>query len=157
MNHTEEELYNMLLAKDKERAQTIDKHNKLRLVRALEIIEALGKVPKKGEATLRYNTVVYRTEISRELLKKRITRRLEKRIELGLIEEVEEIVHRGYNEQELKRFGIEYYVIAQFLSGALPYDAMKQEVIHASYLYAKRQETWNKKFFKDAIPVEIRQ
>ena len=40
-----EELFEILKKKDPERAETIDRHNKVRLVRALEIIEALGKVP----------------------------------------------------------------------------------------------------------------
>ncbi len=40
-----DELFKILETKDPERAETIDPHNKVRLIRALEIIEALGKVP----------------------------------------------------------------------------------------------------------------
>src|SRR6185369_12797411 len=46
MKLSTERLFKQLEKKDKERAKTIDPHNKIRLVRALEIISQLGKVPR---------------------------------------------------------------------------------------------------------------
>jgi len=40
-----EKLYKMLLKKDSRRAKEIDPRNKVRVIRALEIVETLGKVP----------------------------------------------------------------------------------------------------------------
>jgi tRNA dimethylallyltransferase len=45
------ELFRMLMKKDPRRAETIDRHNKVRLIRALEIIATLGKVPITTDQT----------------------------------------------------------------------------------------------------------
>ena len=46
-----EKLFLMLKKKDPRRAKTIDSKNKVRLVRALEIVEALGKVPQTANSS----------------------------------------------------------------------------------------------------------
>jgi tRNA dimethylallyltransferase len=43
---TAPELFTLLSEKDPYRTETIDRHNKVRLIRALEIVATLGKVPK---------------------------------------------------------------------------------------------------------------
>ena len=45
-NKTEKELFSMLKKLDKNRAETIDFKNKVRLIRAIEIANSIGKVPK---------------------------------------------------------------------------------------------------------------
>ncbi|HCC05886.1 TPA: tRNA (adenosine(37)-N6)-dimethylallyltransferase MiaA [Candidatus Nomurabacteria bacterium] len=156
-----EELVARLLARDPARASAIDPHNRPRLIRALEIVEAIGKVPKQKTPKLLYNTKIYLLNPTREILRERITKRLEKRLAIGMTDEVKNIMARGYNSNSMKKFGLEYVAIAKFLENkidektqpslfATAWQSMKQEIITKSMQYAKRQQTWNKKYMGNA-------
>ena len=47
-----EDLFRLLKKKDSVRAKTIDKHNRRRLIRALEIVALLGKVPSQKKKSI---------------------------------------------------------------------------------------------------------
>ena len=142
------ELFEMLISKDKRRAKNIDKDNRVRLIRALEIIETLGFVPKQDTPKLKYKTEIYLMSPTRTLLRERITTRLEKRLKVGMIDEVKNIMKKGYTIYDMKKFGLEYVAISKFLEGKITEEETKQEIITKSCQYAKRQETWNKKYTK---------
>lgn len=153
-----EKLYESLMQKDKVRAQNIDKHNRVRIMRALEIINTLGKVPVQTESTFRFPTKLYLMNPSRQLLRERITSRLEKRLKIGMIEEVQNLLEKGYNDEKtLKRFGIEYFVIGEYLKHKISLPEMKSILINKSMQYAKRQQTWNKKYLSFAEIVEVKE
>lgn len=141
-----EELVARLAARDPSRLATIDTHNRVRLIRALEIVESLGHVPPQDTPQFRYETTIYIMNPSRELLRERITKRLEKRLALGMIDEVATLLKHGYSPAHMKRFGLEYDVIARYIQGLLTEEKMKEELINKSMQYAKRQQTWNKKY-----------
>jgi tRNA dimethylallyltransferase len=84
------ELFILLKKKDKVRAQTIDKDNKVRLIRALEIIETLGKVPKQKRVS-KYNVEYIYLDFPDEVLKERIRLRLYKRMKIGMLAEVQKL------------------------------------------------------------------
>lgn len=154
------DLYQELLTKDNRRAEGIDKHNKVRIIRALEIIDALGKVPEQSNATYLHPTEIYVMDISRELLRNRITKRLHKRLEAGMIDEVKNTidclhVSEQITSQMMRKFGLEYVTITKYLEGILAEDEMREEIITKSMQYAKRQQTWNKKYLQDAILVKV--
>jgi len=145
-----EELVGRLQASDAERLSAIDPHNRPRLIRALEIVEALGKVPEQKTPKLLYDTKIYLLNPTREILRERITKRLEKRLATGMIDEVKNIMARGYNSNSMKKFGLEYVAIAKYLEGTIDEQSMREEIITKSMQYAKRQQTWNKKYVEDA-------
>lgn len=145
-----EELYDELLTKDSRRALAIDKHNRVRLVRALEIIDSLGIVPTQKESTFRYPTTIYLMSPTRELLRERITKRLINRLNIGMVTEVKNVTKQGYTSNDMKKFGLEYVTIAKFIEGIISEDEMKEEIITKSMQYAKRQQTWNKKYESNA-------
>jgi tRNA dimethylallyltransferase len=149
-----DELFSDLMIKDNERAQAIDKHNRVRVIRALEIIQSLGTVPKLPTPKLRYPTEIYRMAPDRELLRTRVTKRIEKRIAQGMIEEVAGVMNHGYTSGEMSRFGLEYVVIGKFLEGEYTKGEMRQVLTNKCMQYAKRQETWNKKY-TEATPVPV--
>ena len=157
---TTEELHELLLKKDSRRAKEIDPHNRVRIIRALEITESLGKVPLQEKAELRYQTKIYLLSPTRELLRERITERLLKRLKVGMIDEIKNILKKGYTSDEMKKFGLEYVTIAKYLEGKITEEEMQKEIITKSMQYAKRQETWNKKYlatYKNitiVVPVE---
>ncbi len=150
-----EELFEILQKKDRERAETIDSHNRVRLIRALEIIESLGKVPTHNTPVLLYPTTMYLLSPTRTILKERITTRLEKRLREGMIDEVRSVMKKGYTSNDMKKFGLEYVTIGKYLEGILTDEEMKKELITKSMQYAKRQETWNKKYQSFAIKIAV--
>lgn len=145
-----------LQARDPARASTIDHHNRPRLIRAIEIVEAIGKVPKQKTPKLLYDTKIYLLNPSREILRERITKRLEKRLAIGMIDEVKKIIGKGYTSDNMKKFGLEYVVIAKYLENEITEEEMKQEIITKSMQYTKRQQTWNKKYLLIAKIIDFK-
>ncbi len=152
---TTEELFAIVQKKDPRRASTIDRHNRVRLIRALEIIESIGTVPSQDTPTLLYPTTMYLMSPTRETLRTRITQRLEKRLKEGMIDEVRLLMEKGYTSSSMKKFGLEYVTIGKYLEGILTDEQMKKELIAKSMQYAKRQETWNKKYASFAIKIAV--
>jgi tRNA dimethylallyltransferase len=152
---TTKELYTLLQQKDKRRAQEIDKHNRVRIIRSLEIIDSLGHVPEQITPTFRYPTTIYIMQPSRELLRKKVARRLEKRLNTGMLEEVQTLISKNIPKNTLKKFGIEYVIIAQYLNKEIDEETMKQEIVTKSMQYAKRQDTWNKKYLPYATIINV--
>lgn len=152
-----EELFKLLTKKDPLRASSIDPHNKVRIIRALEIIEVLGTVPPQTSSTYRYPTTLYIMNPSRELLRTRVIRRVEKRMHQGMLEEVREVMKKGYTVDHMKKFGLEYVTLGKYIEGTLSESEMKIELVQKIMQYAKRQQTWNKKYLKDTIIVEVKE
>lgn len=152
---TTNELYTLLQQKDERRAQEIDKHNRVRIIRALEVIDSLGHVPEQITPTFRYPTTIYIMQPSRELLRKKVARRLEKRLNTGMLEEAQTLISKNIPKNALKKFGIEYVIIAQYLNKEIDEETMKQEIVTKSMQYAKRQDTWNKKYLPYATIINV--
>lgn len=150
-----DELFTELAAKDPYRADTVDRYNKVRLIRALEIVHELGFVPPAKEEKLLYTTEFYLMNPTRETLRTRIEKRLEKRLQGGMIDEVKQLLKKDWSETELKRFGIEYEIIGQFLRSEITEEQVRESIVTKSMQYAKRQETWNKKYLPIAKLVNV--
>ena len=154
-----EKLFQMLEAEDPERAASIDPHNKIRLIRALEIIQALGKVPiisekSKVESRKLQEYRFIGIEISREQLRENIEIRLEKRLKQGMIEEVESLRKSGISWKRLEAFGLEYRWIARFLQGKITKEEMREKLATDIYHYAKRQMTFLRRMERRGINIE---
>lgn len=147
-NHLEtlptEELFALLKEKDSERAESIDKDNRRRLIRALEIVEAIGTVPKT-ERHEPYETLTIGISISKEDLRKNISRRLSDRLAQGMIEEVENLHANGLSYTRLSELGLEYKYIGEFLQNNINREEMCAQIETKSMQYAKRQMTWLKR------------
>ena len=141
---TAPELFEMLKEKDPERANHIDKDNKRRLIRALEIVEALGKVPALQSEEL-YDATIIGISISKEKLKENIHNRLRTRMEKGLIEEVKDLYTNKLSYERMYELGIEYKYIAEFLEEKITKEEMVKQIELKSLQYAKRQMTWLKR------------
>jgi tRNA dimethylallyltransferase len=129
------------------RANTIDKQNKIRLIRALEICAVIGKVPvsnvaekNSSDSVLRIGMLVEKSE-----LHKKIKIRLDERFDLGMIPEVEKLHTNGLPWDKIESFGLEYRNIAQYLQGKIDLAEMKKLLYFDIIHYAKRQMTWLKK------------
>lgn len=141
---TAEELFLMLRDKDPTRADSIDRHNKRRLVRALEIVDAVGSVPQRSYEEV-YDALILGIHITKEQLHNNIHTRLQKRLEEGMIEEVKRLLVNGLSYERLSELGIEYSCIAEYLQGKIDYETMIERIETQSRQYAKRQMTWLKR------------
>ena len=130
---------------DPARAKTIDKHNRRRLIRAIEIVKATGKPIPALEKSSPYDVLKIGLAPEKKNLEYRIKRRLEKRLKIGMVKEVELLHKNGLSWKRLDDLGLEYRYISRYLRGIISYNEMKQEILKESYRYAKRQMTWFKK------------
>ncbi len=151
-----EKLFLTLKQKDPARAATIDPHNKVRLIRALEIIETLGKVPSltnNQRSTINKEYLTIALVPPQETLHKNITVRLEKRFAQGMIEEVEALRKNGVSFKRLESFGLEYKYIALFLQKKLSLEEMKEQLETEIRHYAKRQLTFLRRLERSGLAI----
>ncbi len=139
-----EELFAQLMEKDNERAKTIDRHNRRRLVRALEIVEARGSVPPLTSEK-RYDALVLGIAIEKDALHKNIHERIVKRVRLGMVEEVEELHEDGLSYERMEDIGLEYRYISEYLRGNMTKEEALALLETKTRQYAKRQMTWLKR------------
>ncbi len=140
-----EELYEELKEKDEERAELIDEHNKRRLIRALEIIEAIGKVPKLNNSSEKYNVLSIGIQTDNSILKEKISSRLNDSLIEGLVEEVKSLLESGIGKEQMNEFGLEYKIASQFIHSDITKNEMIEKMKTELWQYAKRQRTWFKR------------
>ena len=136
--------FETLKEKDADRATTIDPHNKRRIVRALEIVEALGKVPQQKKKPEKH-VLWIGIEVDAETLRTRIAKRLTERMDQGMIEEVAALHASGTSWEKLESFGLEYRFIARYLQKNICKEEMLEKLRFAINGYARRQRTWFRK------------
>ena len=141
-----EELFAMVKERDPERAKTIDKKNPLRLIRALEIIEVLGKVPPVDHVKIKNeNYTIIALNPDKKKLEIKIRHRLKDRFKAGMVQEVERLEKNGVSWKRLESFGLEYKYIALFLQKKQKRNDMEVELLREILRYVKRQMTWLKR------------
>lgn len=139
-----EDLFKQLEKLDPVRAKNIDKFNKRRLVRALEIIiKTKGAVPPLKSNPI--DSEVLFLGINKPNLKKLIRERLIKRLKHGMIAEVKNLRASGVSWKRLEEFGLEYRYIALFLQNKLTKEEMIERLQKEIEHYAKRQMVWFKR------------
>jgi tRNA dimethylallyltransferase len=136
---------------DPDRALEIDNQNKVRLIRAIEIAQALGSVPKI-ERKQKYDVQWIYLDFPDEVLKKRIHDRLLKRMKIGMVAEVKKLHNPpaggGISWKRFESLGLEYRYLALYLQNKLTKPEMLTQLEFAIWHYAKRQRTWFKKYAK---------
>jgi tRNA dimethylallyltransferase len=142
------ELFNMLKKADPERAANIEPDHKRRLVRALEIAEALGRSPAKAGAMQgqeRYDVLWLGLNPEMEKLQKNIHKRLRARIKSGMLVEAKHLHAQGLSYKRMEALGLEYRSMALYLQNKITKDEMIAELDRAITHYAKRQLRWFKR------------
>lgn len=139
-----EELFSILNAIDPKRAGAIDSKNPRRLVRAIEIANAIGSTPTIKNQPL-FQSLQIGLTLPTEELRQRIKIRLEKRLASGMIEEAKELHRSGLSYQRMEELGLEYRYLAKYLQNELTLDEMAAKLETEIGRYAKRQMTWFKR------------
>ena len=141
-----EQLFTLLKKKDPRRAQMIDAKNPRRLIRALEITEVLGKVPRMQKRALEGIKFEWiGIDLPDEKLKKKIHLRLLSRMRGGMLAEVKRLRTRGLSWKRMESFGLEYRWLARYLQNKITKEEMLEKLEMDIWHYAKRQRTWFKR------------
>lgn len=127
---------------DLDRARDIDQNNKRRLIRAIEIATALGKVPSPSSSDSPYDALIIGLEVDMSDHGEKLRRRILERLNNGMVAEVEGLLEQGITHDRLESLGLEYRYISRYLRGLLTYEAMIDELAAKSRQFAKRQMTW---------------
>ena len=141
-----EELTSML-ASMKKLHNTTDVDTVKRAVRAIEICEYYRLHPEEAEAADRARskpiaTRIIGIDISRDDRRRRITERLHRRLEEGMVDEVRSLIDSGIDPEDLIYYGLEYKFLTLYVIGRLAYDEMVKGLEMAIHQFAKRQMTW---------------
>lgn len=153
-NKTASRLFAMLEKMDPQRAKSIDRNNKVRLIRAIEICKKLKKVPSlpPGEMSRsdregkNYKFIQIGISLPKKKLHENIKKRLWKRFRSGMIEEVKKLKKQGLSWKKIQSFGLGYFCIPEYLNGKIKSKKeLFEKVYSAEKDYAKRQMTWFRK------------
>ena len=93
------------------------------------------------------------TLVSREERVARIDRRLDERLEDGLVEEIQGLLDSGIPAEDLIWYGLEYKFVTQYLLGELTFDEMHILLANAIHQFAKRQMTWFRGMERDGVRI----
>ena len=136
---TTPQLYDMLLELKPD--VQVEKNNRNRVMRIIERIHD-GDDATPGKQA-RFESLRLGVSWPREVLGRRIDERLERRLEQGMIEEVQRLMDEGATTEFLLGLGLEYRFITQYLIGEIPdRQAMLDKLAIAIKQFAKRQMTW---------------
>lgn len=147
-NKSAAELFTQLKKLDPVRAQDIDRNNPVRLIRAIEICKALGRVPntKYQIPNTKYDSLQIGIELPKEELHARIHKRLLQRLRRGMLRETERLhFDNNISWKRLESFGLEYRQMAFYLQGKITLQEMREKILQENKDYAKRQMTWFRK------------
>ena len=137
-----------------------DYDTRKRLIRALEIAIFEAEHPVNRTCFLPKNTYYIGTLVDRDERNARIDRRLDARLEEGMVEEIKGLIdgthpalcNRQANgditpgtpipAEDLIYYGLEYKFVTQHVIGELTFEQMRSQLATAIHQFAKRQMTW---------------
>jgi len=124
--------------------------HKERIIAAILVEKAHQKSKNVDKQIISLNIGI---KSDREEIKRRITKRLKKRFDEGMIEEVKKLLGSGITHDKLKFFGLEYKYISLYLEAQIDYEQMFQELNRAIHKFAKRQMTWLRKMEREGVEI----
>lgn len=142
-----EQLHNKLKKLDPQAAASIHPNNTRYVVRAIEINMHTGSVKKDEKAAKpTFDTFLIGIKWPREELYKRINNRVDQQVEAGLIEEVQKLLEKGYNENLPSMSSLGVKEIIPYIKGQMPLEECLEVLRQGTRRYAKRQMTWFRKY-----------
>jgi len=126
---------------------------KNRIIRNIEI--CLNQKIKRKKITILpiKNYTVIGINPGRTQVRKKITNRLKQRLENGLIEEVENLLHKGITHERLNYFGLEYRFVSKYLQKIYTKDEFFSKLNSAIHQFSKKQMTFFRRMEKRGIKI----
>jgi tRNA dimethylallyltransferase len=153
--HGNSALHDRLKIIDAASAELIHENNKKRVVRAIEYFQLTGKKISEHNA-LEFvkeqdkNVPVFMLDLERDMLYERINARVDCMIERGLVNEVSDLLNRGFAPSLTSMQGLGYKEIVRHLNGEISLDEAINDIKVGTRRFAKRQLTW----FRNKLRVE---
>ena len=130
---------------DPQCAASIDQRNPRRVIRALEVCLVSGRPfsAQRRVAAPLFQCLLLGMHWERAVLYQRIDRRIDERVQQGLIQEVQDLLNGGVSHERLDALGLEYRFVSRLLRGEFASEAaMIQCLKYASHDFTRRQLTW---------------
>ena len=145
--HGSEFLHAELQKLDREMSRKIHPHDKVRVMRALEVIALTGEPVSRLMRSHAFQERPFRVlkiylQIAREELYHGINERSRMMVEKGLIGEMESLLNKGYSPELKPMKSLGYRHAVRFLTGKWSLDEMLRHLQADTRHYAKRQLTW---------------
>ena len=142
-----------MLRSYKQLHNTTDVDTCKRAIRAIEIEEYYRAHEVNVREFPEIKSLTIGLDISRELRRERITRRLHERLSLGMVDEVRGILATGVAPEDLIYYGLEYKYLTQYVIGELSYEEMVSQLEIAIHQFAKRQMTYFRGMERRGVPI----
>lgn len=142
-----------ILRSYKQLHNTTDVDTAQRAIRAIEIEEHYRREPMENRAFPLLNSVTLGIDVDRETRRSRISRRLQQRLQEGMIKEVEDLLSEGIAPDDLIYYGLEYKYLTLYVIGQMSYEEMCRSLEIAIHQFAKRQMTWFRGMERRGVPI----
>jgi len=141
-----EGIHQKLVLLDPVAAEKIDPRNERRTIRALEVILGTGKLfsHQRSKAGTKYDLKMIGLFLPREMLYQRIDERINQMISDGLIEEVKNLLSKGYSPDLPSMSAIGYHEISDFLQNKITYEDAIMLMKRRTRQFVRRQANWFK-------------
>lgn len=129
-----------------------------RALRAIEIQEYYARHPEAASAADRalakpLDSIVIGLDIPRDARRSKISKRLDARIDEGMIDEIRGLINGGVKAEDLIYYGLEYKFVTLHVIGELSLSEMRRQLEIAIHQFAKRQMTWFRGMERRGIPI----
>lgn len=140
-------LVGMLAKVDPAAARRIHRNDTRRLIRAIEVYQAVGRPISEfqnvsGAAEPKYNLAYFGLTLNRLKLYEKIEKRVEMMLSKGLVNEVSELVKMGYGPAHTSMQALGYKEILYYFGGLCSLEEAVMLIKRNSRRFAKRQLTW---------------
>ena len=116
-----------------------------RVIRAIEVEEYKRQYTEKQDGKACYEavpSVIFCLDLERESRRKKISDRLQRRLNEGMTSEVESLLASGISPDALIYYGLEYKWVTLYVTGQINFKTMAEQLEIAIHQFAKRQMTW---------------
>jgi len=149
-------VYNELCKVDPVTASKISPNDEIRITRAIEVYYATGTPISFYRRGIDvdypdYEVIYLVLNPPRDILYRRIEERVDKMIQLGLVEETRHLLDMGYSPELSSLQTLGYREIIKYLKGMYDLESAIEEIKKETRRYAKRQSTW----FRNEIRVRL--
>lgn len=144
-----EYMHSMLAEIDPIDAQKIHPNNVKRVLRALEIYKTTGTCKsnlQEKNKDLKYKVCMIALDVDRNVLYQRIDTRVDKMFEIGLLNEVKQLLSNGVGFENQSMQAIGYKEFKNYFNATKTLEETVEIIKQNSRNYAKRQLTWFKKY-----------
>ena len=146
---TADELFEILRVENASEAASLnmsDRANPHRLIRKIEIADYLKRHDSPNELGLKFDEVLFiGLKADMKFLEDKIKDRVNKRLSLGMEDEIISLLKRGVSWEMQSMYSLGYKQWYQYFEGKINNDQLAKHWANEELKYAKRQMTWFKK------------